>query len=51
MMSAASKQSEEIKKTSVRREAGGGGSFLGFGAKASTSFGKTTSTGEATVGQ
>lgn len=49
MMSAASEKSESIKNTSKRTEAGGGGSFLGFGAKASTSFGKSTSTGKVEV--
>lgn len=50
MMSAASRTSETIKQTSRTREAGGGVSILGFGGKAATSFGFTTSTGVARVG-
>lgn len=49
MMSAASQTSERVKQTAKQEESGGGGGFFGIGAKASTSFGKTTSTGVATV--
>lgn len=49
MMSAASSQSEKVKSTSKRTEAGGGFSVLGVGGKASASFGKATSTGSLKV--
>lgn len=49
MFSAASRTSESVKSASRNTTAGGGGSFLGFGAKASVSFGKATSTGIATA--
>eukprot|EP00903_Cladosiphon_okamuranus_P009929 g9426.t1 len=49
MMSAASQTSERVKQTATQREVGGGGGLFGIGAKAATSYGKTTSTGVATV--
>eukprot|EP00752_Nemacystus_decipiens_P016983 g15208.t1 len=49
MMSAASETSERVKQTARQEERGGGGGFIGIGARAATSFGQTTSTGVATV--